>query len=451
MGRQPNGPLSTAQSPTDRRKGGALRETKQALTFLLRAFRHRNYRLYFGGQALSLVGTWMQQIGMSWLAYRMTGSALILGLIGFVGQGPALLASPVAGVFADRLDRHIFLIILQILAMIQAAVLTFLTLSGTVAVWHLFVLAAFLGFINAFEIPTRQAFFMDMLERKEDLANAIALNSFTFNITRLVGPSVAGVVIGFAGEGVCFLLNTLSFSGIIVALLVIRTRKWRGSPFNTPLLQGMREGFSYAFHFAPIKYILILVALVSLTGMPYLVLMPIFAKEVLYGGPQTLGFLLGASGTGALIGALFLASRANVVGTNKRLAIGAFIFGASLVGFSLSHHIVLSLIIMAVTGFHMILVTASSNIMLQTIVDEDKRGRIISLYVLAIMGTAPFGSLLAGIAANRIGAPNTLLAGGTLCMLASLYFYLKLPAIRQQVQPIYREMGLIEEMPSELQ
>lgn len=451
MGRRQNGSLSTVQSPAGGAKGGVLGETKRALGFLLRAFRHRNYRLYFGGQALSLVGTWMQQIGMSWLAYRMTGSALVLGLIGFVGQGPALLASPLAGVFADRLDRHIFLIILQMLAMLQASVLAFLTLSGFVSVWHLFVLAAFLGFINAFEIPTRQAFFMDMIEQKEDLGNAIALNSFTFNITRLVGPSVAGVVIGLVGEGVCFLINALSFLGIIVALLVIRTRKWRGSPIDTPLLQGLREGFAYAFHFAPIKYILILIALVSLTGMPYLVLMPIFAKEVLYGGPQTLGFLLGASGTGALVGALFLASRASVVGTNKRLAVGAFIFGASLAGFSFSHHVVLSLILMAVTGFHMILVTASSNIMVQTIADDDKRGRIISLYVLAIMGTAPFGSLLAGVAANRFGAPTTLLAGGTLCMLASVFFYLKLPAIRREVQPIYREMGLIEEMPSELQ
>ena len=392
----------------------------------------------------------MQQIAVSWLVYRMTGSALILGLVGFVGQGPALLVSPVAGVFADRFDRHIVLIVLQMLAMVQASLLAFLTLSGSVEVWHLFVLAAFLGFVNAFEIPTRQSFVIDMLDRKEDLGNAIALNSFMFNSARLVGPSVAGIVIGLVGEGICFLLNAISFFGIIVALFFMRTRKRTGDPINIPLLRGVREGFSYALGFAPIKYILILIGLVSLAGMPYLVLMPIFAKEVLGGGPQTLGFLLGASGTGALIGALFLASRASVVGTNKMLSIGAFIFGSSLVGFSFSHHVVLSLIIMLITGFHMILVTASSNIMLQTIADEDKRGRIISLYVLAIMGTAPFGSLLAGVAASHIGAPNTLMAGGAICMLASLFFYLKLPVIREQVQPVYREMGLIEEMPSEL-
>ena len=339
---------------------------------------------------------------------------------------------------------------LQMLAMVQASLLAFLTLSGSVEVWHLFVLAAFLGIVNAFEIPTRQSFVIDMLDRKEDLGNAIALNSFMFNSARLVGPSVAGIVIGLVGEGICFLLNAISFFGIIVALFFMRTRKRTGDPINIPLLRGLREGFSYALGFAPIKYILILIGLVSLAGMPYLVLMPIFAKEVLGGGPQTLGFLLGASGTGALIGALFLASRASVVGTNKMLSIGAFIFGSSLVGFSFSHHVVLSLIIMLITGFHMILVTASSNIMLQTIADEDKRGRIISLYVLAIMGTAPFGSLLAGVAASHIGAPNTLMAGGAICMLASLFFYLKLPVIREQVQPIYREMGLIEEMPSEL-
>jgi len=427
-----------------------LSETKQTLTFILRAFRHRNYRLFFGGQGLSLVGTWMQQIAVSWLVYRMSGSALVLGLVGFVGQSPALFVAPIAGVFADRFNRYRLLIILQVFAMAQASLLAFLTLSGLVAVWHLFLLAAFLGFVNAFEIPTRQSFVIDMLDQKEDLGNAIALNSFMFNSSRLLGPSIAGILIGLVGEGICFLLNAISFLAIIVALVSMRIQKRTGGPIAMPLLRGLREGFSYAFGFAPIKYILILLGLVSLAGMPYLVLMPVFAKDVLHGGPQTLGFLLGASGTGALVGALFLASRVSVVGTNKMLSIGALIFGASLICFSLSHQVVLSLILMLFAGFHMILVMASSNIMLQTIAEEDKRGRIISLYVLALMGTAPFGSLLAGIAANHIGAPNTILAGGIVCMLASLFFYLKLPVIREQVQPIYRQLGLIEEMPSEL-
>jgi len=421
---------------------------KQTLTFILRAFRHRNYRLFFGGQGLSLVGTWMQQIAVSWLVYRLSGSALVLGLVGFVGQSPALFAAPVAGVLADRFNRHRLLIILQVLAMIQASLLAFLTLSGLVAVWHLFVLAAFLGFVNAFEIPTRQSFVIDMLDRNEDLGNAIALNSFMFNSSRLVGPSIAGVIIGLVGEGICFFLNAISFLAIIIALVAMRIQKRTGDTIDIPLLRGLREGFSYAFDFMPIRYILILLGLVSLAGMPYLVLMPVFAKDVLHGGPQTLGFLLGASGIGALIGALVLASRASVVGTNKLLSIGTLVFGASLIGFSFSTSVVLSFILMVFTGFHMILVMVSSNIMLQTIAEEDKRGRIISLYVLALMGTAPFGSLLAGIAANHIGAPNTLLAGGIVCILASLFFYLKLPAIRAQVQPIYRQLGLIEEMPS---
>jgi len=421
---------------------------KQTLTFILRAFRHRNYRLFFGGQGLSLVGTWMQQIAVSWLVYRLSGSALVLGLVGFVGQSPALFAAPVAGVLADRFNRHRLLIILQVLAMIQASLLAFLTLSGLVAVWHLFVLAAFLGFVNAFEIPTRQSFVIDMLDRNEDLGNAIALNSFMFNSSRLVGPSIAGVIIGLVGEGTCFFLNAISFLAIIIALVAMRIQKRTGDTIDIPLLRGLREGFSYAFDFMPIRYILILLGLVSLAGMPYLVLMPVFAKDVLHGGPQTLGFLLGASGIGALIGALVLASRASVVGTNKLLSIGTLVFGASLIGFSFSTSVVLSFILMVFTGFHMILVMVSSNIMLQTIAEEDKRGRIISLYVLALMGTAPFGSLLAGIAANHIGAPNTLLAGGIVCILASLFFYLKLPAIRAQVQPIYRQLGLIEEMPS---
>ena len=392
----------------------------------------------------------MQQIAISWLVYRMTGSALVLGLVGFVGQSPALFVAPMAGVLADRFNRHRLLIVLQVLAMAQASLLAFLTLSGLVTIWHLFLLAAFLGFVNAFEIPTRQSFIIDMLDRREDLGNAIALNSFMFNSSRLVGPSVAGIIIGLVGEGICFLLNAISFFGIIVALVFMRTRKRTGDPINLPLLRGLREGFSYAFASAPIKYILILLGLVSFASMPYLVLMPVFAKDVLHGGPQTLGFLLGASGIGALVGALLLASRVSVVGTNKMLSIGTLIFGASLVGFSFSSHIVLSLILMLFTGFHMLLVMASSNIMLQTIAEEDKRGRIISLYVLALMGTAPFGSLLAGIVANHIGAPNTIMAGGIACMLASLFFYLKLPVIREQVQPIYRQLGLIEEMPSAL-
>jgi MFS family permease len=421
---------------------------KQTLIFILRAFRHRNYRLFFGGQGLSLVGTWMQQIAVSWLVYRLTGSALVLGLVGFVGQSPALFAAPVAGVLADRFNRHRLLIILQVLAMIQASLLAFLTLSGLVAVWHLFLLAAFLGFVNAFEIPTRQSFVLDMLDRNEDLGNAIALNSFMFNSSRLVGPSIAGIIIGLVGEGICFFLNAISFLAIIIALVSMRIQKRTGDTIDIPLLRGIRDGFSYAFDFMPIRYILILLGLVSLAGMPYLVLMPVFAKDVLHGGPQTLGFLLGASGIGALIGALVIASRASVVGTNKLLSIGTLVFGASLVGFSFSTSVVLSFILMVFTGFHMILVMVSSNIMLQTIAEEDKRGRIISLYVLALMGTAPFGSLLAGIAANHIGAPNTLLAGGIVCILASLFFYLKLPTIRAQVQPIYRQLGLIEEMPS---
>ena len=421
---------------------------KQTLIFILRAFRHRNYRLFFGGQGLSLVGTWMQQIAVSWLVYRLSGSALVLGLVGFVGQSPALFAAPVAGVLADRFNRHRLLIILQALAMIQASLLAFLTLSGLVAVWHLFLLAAFLGFVNAFEIPTRQSFVLDMLDRNEDLGNAIALNSFMFNSSRLVGPSIAGIIIGLVGEGICFFLNAISFLAIIIALVAMRIQKRTRDTIDITLLRGIREGFSYAFDFKPIRYILILLGLVSLAGMPYLVLMPVFAKDVLHGGPQTLGFLLGASGIGALIGALVIASRASVVGTNKLLSIGTLVFGASLVGFSFSTSFVLSFILMVFTGFHMILVMVSSNIMLQTIAEEDKRGRIISLYVLALMGTAPFGSLLAGIAANHIGAPNTLLAGGIVCILASLFFYLKLPAIRAQVQPIYRQLGLIEEMPS---
>lgn len=397
------------------------------------------------------MGTWMQQIAMSWLVYRMSSSALLLGLIGFAGQAPAILFTPIAGVFADRFNRHRLLIFLQIFSMLQAGVLAFLTLSGRVTVLHLFVLSLILGILSSFEIPTRQSFVVDILDRRDDLGNAIALNSFMFNGARLVGPSVAGLVIGLVGEGYCFLFNALSFLAVIIALLLMRIpRKIPLSP-GLDILSGIREGYKYAFGFAPIRYILLLVALVSLAGMPYLVLMPVFAKDLLGGGPQTLGFLMGASGLGALLGALYLASLESIVGTNKRITGASLFFGVSLILFSFSQSFYLSMMLMFATGLTMIVTLATANTALQTLSEEDKRGRIVGFYVLALAGSMPLGSLLAGIVASRIGAPITLTLGGTTCILAASLFYLKLPVIREQVQPVYRQLGLVEELPSELQ
>jgi MFS family permease len=407
--------------------------------------------LFFGGQGLSLVGTWMQQIAMSWLVYRMSNSALLLGLIGFVGQAPAILFTPIAGVFADRLNRHRLLIFLQVFSMLQAAALAFLTLLGIVTVLHLFVLSLILGILSSFEIPTRQAFVVDMLDRKEDLGNAIALNSFMFNGARLLGPSIAGLAIGLAGEGICFLINAISFLAVIIALVFMNIPKRKGLSPALDILPGLKEGFKYVFGFAPIRYILLLVALISLTGMPYLVLMPVFAKDLLGGGPQTLGFLMGASGLGALLGALYLASRESIVGTNKRITGASVLFGVSLIAFSFSRSFPLSIALMFATGLGMIVTLATANTAVQTLSEEDKRGRVVGLYVLALAGTMPLGSLLAGLVAHRIGAPMTLLLGGAASILSAFFFYLKLPVIREQVQPVYRQLGLVEELPTKLQ
>jgi len=423
-------------------------QDKNGLRLIFGSLSHRNYRLFFGGQGISLIGTWMQQIAMAWLVYRLTGSALLLGVVGFTSRIPTFLFSSLAGVLADRWNRHRILVITQTLSMIQAMILAILVLTETVAVWHIISVSLFLGFINALDIPTRQSFVVDMIEKREDLGNAIALNSSIVNGARLIGPSVAGVVIATLGEGMCFLLNGLSFIAVIVALLSMKiVPKQREIP-RSQVFQGLKEGFSYAFGFAPIRSVLLLLALVSLMGMPYTVLMPIFAEKILHGGPQALGFLMGATGVGAIAGSIYLASRKSVLGLGKIIVISANLFGIGLIAFSLSHLFWLSLLFMLLTGFGMMVQMASSNTVLQTIVEEDKRGRVMSFYTMAFMGMVPFGSLLAGGLANKIGAPNTVMMGGVACILGSAMFAKKLPSLRKIVRPIYVEKGIVsEELP----
>lgn len=416
------------------------------LKLLFRALKYRNYRLFFGGQTVSLIGTWMQRIAMGWLVYRLTDSAFLLGVVGFAGQIPGFLVGPFAGVIADRVNRHRMLMAAQILAMIQASILAILVLTGAIEVWHLIALSVLLGFIMGFEIPARQSFLVQMVENKEDLGNAIALNSSMFNLARLVGPSVAGILIATVGEGICFLLNAVSYVAVITALLAMKITPIKTETADTHLLKGLKEGFSYAFGFAPIKAIILLFALVSLMGMPYQVLMPIFARDVLQGGPHTLGFLMGATGVGALVGAFYLASRKSVVGLGKVIALAAGLFGAGLVVFSMSHFLWLSLFLVLIVGFGMMVQMASSNTVLQTIVEDDKRGRVMSLYAMAFMGMAPLGSLLAGSLASKIGAPYTLLIGGSFCVLGSLLFARKIPVLRKAIRPIYVKMGIIPEV-----
>ena len=413
---------------------------------IFRALRHKNYRLFFAGQTISLTGTWMQQIAMSWLVYRLTNSPLLLGVVGFAGQIPTFLFAPLAGVIADRAPRHRILIITQTLAMCQAGLLSILILTHTIQIWHILVLSIFMGLVNSFDIPVRHAFTVEMIERKEDLGNAIALNSSMVNAARLIGPSVAGILIAAWGEGICFLLNALSYIAVIISLLAMRITPREIKQSSKHILHELKEGFVYAFNFIPIKAILILLSLISLMGVPYQVLMPIFARDIFHGGPKTLGFLMAMAGVGALMGAIYLAGRKSVVGLGKIIALAAGCFGLGIIVFAFSRLLWVSMIAIGAAGFAMMVEMAASNTVLQTIVEEDKRGRVMSFYTMAFMGMAPFGSLLAGGLATKIGASYTLLWGGSCCIIGALIFTTKLKVIRDKIHPIYVKKGIIPEV-----
>jgi len=414
--------------------------------FALRALKHRNYKLFFGGQSLSLIGTWMTQVATSWLVYRLTHSALLLGLVSFSGQIPALLLLPFAGVWVDRWNRHTVLKVTQILSMLESFALAALALNGSIAIWQIILLTMFQGAVNAFDMPARQAFLVEMIEDRADLPNAIALNSTMVNGARLVGPSIAGIIISVAGEGYCFLIDGISYLAVIASLFLMRTRPSVARRPQHNVISELREGWSYVMNFAPIRSILTLLAAISLIGVPYMVLMPVFASTVLHGGPHTLGFLTGASGVGALISAITLAMRKSIVGLGRMMAITAFTFGAGLIAFGFSRSLWLSLLLMLVIGFSMMQQMAAGNTILQTIVDEDKRGRVMSFYTMAFIGAAPFGSLIAGALASKIGAPLTVVCGGSLCVLVAFWFSVQLKEIRRIVKPIYMELGILPEV-----
>lgn len=425
-----------------------MNNSKHSVDFKLifRALKHRNYRLFFVGQSISLVGIWMQYVAMSWLVYRLTNSALLLGIVGFVGQIPTFLLTPFTGVIADRYNRHRILLITQILAMLQALVLSMLVISGGITVGQIIVLSIILGLISSFDIPARQAFTVELIEKKDDLGNAIALNSSLVNAARLIGPSLAGILIATLGEGICFLLNAISYIAVILSLLAMKIIPRQIKLSTNHIWHDLKEGFSYAFNSMPIKSILLLLSLISLMSVPYQVLMPVFARDIFHGGPQTLGFLMAMSGIGALMGAIYLAGRKNIIGLGKRIALTSGVFGLGIIVFALSRVLWFSMAVMCVAGFAMMVQMAASNTVLQTIVDEDKRGRIMSFYTMAFMGMAPFGSLLAGSLASKIGAPNTLIFGGTCCILGALLFARNLPILRQNMRPIYIKKGIIPEV-----
>jgi len=421
-----------------------------------RSLAHRNFRLFFAGQSVSLLGTWMQQTAMTWLVYRLTlehhqDSALLLGITGFASQIPVLLLGPFAGVFSDRWHRHRIIIATQTLSMLQAFLVWGLTIAGVITVWQLVVLSLFLGCVNAFDMPTRQAFMTEMLDTSEDLANAIAINSSMVNGTRLVGPSIAGLVISIVGEATCFLLNGLSFLGVIAALLAMKIprRNREGSPKS--VLHGLTDGFRYAFGFPPVRALLLLVAGIGLVGMPYVVLMPIFADQILHGTARTYGLLVGSSGVGALAGSLYLASRRTVLGLGRWIAAMSGVFGIGLIAFSFSTDVWLSMAFLVVMGFAVIVQLAASNTILQTIVEENQRGRVMSLYTTAFLGMSPLGSLVAGSLASAIGAPHTLQIGGACVFLGGIAFALQLRGLRKYIRPIYKRMGILPSVAAGLQ
>ncbi len=418
---------------------------------MFRALRYRNYRLFFVGQGISLIGTWMQQIALSWLVYRLTDSVFLLGAVTFSSQIPSFILGPFAGVIADKFERRKVLVVTQALSMLQASTLAALVLTNSIQIWHVLTLSAFLGVINAFDIATRQAFVVQMVERREDLSNGIALNSSLFNMARLVGPSIAGVLIAAVGEGMCILINAVSYIAVIASLLLMRLKPLERVKREHKVWQSLQEGFGYAYNFSPIRALILIVGLLSLFGMPFSVLLPVYARDILHGGANTLGFLMGASGVGALTGALFLAQRKSVVGLGKVIVFTMLLFGTALIAFSFSKTLYISLLLMLFTGFGMIVSMASCNTLLQTIVDEDKRGRVMSLYATAFMGMAPVGSMLAGSVAELIGVNYTLAACGLLCAISIIPFAVQLGKLRKMVWPIYQRLGIVPEIATGLQ
>ncbi len=387
----------------------------------------------------------MQRIAMPWLVYHITGSVFLLGAVGFAGQIPTFLLSPFAGVLTDRWNRYRVLLFTQVLSMIQAIILTWLCLSGTIQVWQIVLLSIGLGCVNAFDVPARHSFVIDMVEKKQDLGNAIALNSLMFNGARLIGPSIAGIMLASTSEGFCFLLNAVSYVFVIISLLMMKLKVKSVKEKSTRILKELIDGWIYTFGFQPIKHIIIMLGISSLMGMSYSVLMPVFAKEILHGGSHTFGFLMGAAGFGALSGALYLASRKTVIKLGSIVPASALLFGTGLIVLSFSKVFSLSLVLMVFIGLGMMMQAAASNIIIQTITDDDKRGRVMGFYSMALMGTAPFGSLIAGWLAKVIGTPWTIFTGGAATILGALFFLRKLPELKKEVWPVYIRLGIVSD------
>jgi MFS family permease len=410
---------------------------------LVPALRSRNYRLFFFGQGVSLIGTWMTQTATIWLVYQLTNSALMLGIVGFTSQIPSLFLAPFGGVLVDRFNTHRILVIAQIFAMMQSLALAVLALTGTIHIWHFIFLSLFQGVINAVDAPARQAFVPEMIEKRDDLASAIALNSSLVNGGRLIGPAIAGFLIAGIGAAYCFLIDGLSYIAVIAALLAMQLKPKKIAVKTGNVLQRLQEGFVYVYNFAPIRSVLLLLALFSIMAMPYVTLVPIFATKVLSGNAQTLGFLMAASGVGAICGGIYLSTRKTVVGLGQIIAVAPAVCGVGIILFAVSRMLWLSIFMSAIIGLGSILTISSSNTVIQTIVEDDKRGRVMSLFTMSFLGMVPFGNLLAGYFADRIGATNTLIIGGSFCIIGSLLFARQLPKLRQAARPVLQQRGLL--------
>ena len=409
----------------------------------LRALRHRNFRLYFFGQSASLIGTWMTRMATGWLVYRLTGSALLLGVVTFAGQMPTFLLGPFAGVWVDHWDRRRVLVITQWLAALQSLLLAALTLSGHVTILEVLLLSVFQGVVNAFDFPARQSFLVQMVNDRADLSNAIALNSTMVNGARLLGPALAGLVIAVVGDGYCFLVDGLSYFAVIASLITMKLEATPPRKAAIDMLSQLSQGWEYVSTFRPVRTVMLLFVMISFMGVPYTVLMPIFATKILHGGPDALGMLMGASGLGSMLATISLAARKSIRGLYGLIPTATFIFGGGLVAFAFSQSYWLSLLLMAVTGFGLMQQYTASNTVIQTIVDDDKRGRVMSYWMMAYMGASPIGSLIAGGLAPILGAPGTVLLCGLGSIGGAIWFRMQFPKLRPELRPIYERLGLL--------
>ena len=421
-----------------------------AIKNIFSSLHSRNYRLYFTGQGVSLIGTWMQNIALSWLVYRLSGSVFLLGLVGFTTHIPSFIVSPFAGVITDRFNRLKIMKLAQVFFMLHALTMAILVLTNTIEIWHIITLSIVFGIINAFDTPARQSLVIDLIDNPKDLGNAIALNSAIFNAGRLVGPAIAGITIAVVGEGICFLLNALSFVAVIAALMQIKIPVKQISIHPGNFKKSFTEGFHYTFHSMPIRTLITMLAILSLIGLPVVVLLPAYAKEILHGSADTLGYLMAALGAGALCGALYMASRKTVLGLGRIISLSIGVYGLALALASFSQVTWVSMTIFFFTGLTMVLSLSSINTMLQTIADEDKRGRVMSFYAMALMGTTPIGNLLSGTLASGIGIPYTLLISGTITVLSAAWLWLNLKSLRKYVRPIYINKGILPGLPHDI-